>query len=143
MTTATQTRAQSAPWRKVVAAAAQVASFFTTLWCVQWIWSAGDLGIQVAIALVAEIGLIVLKERLFAGDDPALGWTGLAIDAIINTGGALPISCRVMTFPPIAALLVAFGVNPAACQIYSIGSVIIALAIGVLLSALPHRLWRS
>lgn len=131
------------PWRKVIAGVAQIASWFTTLWAVQWIWADGPLAYQVAIALVAEGVLTICKAQLFNGSDPILGWVGLAIDGIINTGGLLPKACRIYTFPPVAAVVAAFGGNPATCTTFAIPSVILALAFGLLLSAMPHRLWRN
>lgn len=129
-------------WRKLVAIVAQIASWFTTLWFVQWIWADGPLPYQALIAVIAEALLAVLKERLFRGDDPALGWVGLLVDGIINAGGILPKACRIATFPPIAAIGAAFG-SVGACTVYSPLSVALALLGGALLSVLPHRLWRS
>ena len=136
-------KAAPVQWRKAIAGILQVASWFTTFWAVQWIWADGPLAYQIGIALVAESILVICKTQLFNGSDPILGWVGLAIDGIINTGGILPKACLVWTFPPIAALVVAFGGNPTACATFGIPSVILALVIGVALSALPHRLWHD
>jgi hypothetical protein len=90
-------------WRKLMAIIGQIASWFTTLWFVHWVWAGGPLPYLALIAVIAEALLVVLKERLFRGDDPALGWAGLVIDGLINAGGILPKACRIVTFPPIAA----------------------------------------
>jgi hypothetical protein len=66
--------ARAINWRKLVAIIAQIASWFTTLWFVQWIWVDGPLPFQVLTAVITEALLVVLRERLFRGDDPALGW---------------------------------------------------------------------
>jgi hypothetical protein len=127
--------------RKIIAVVAQVASWFTTFWAVQWIWADGPLAYQVGLAVVAECALIICKSQLFNGSDPTLGWAGLAVDGIINTGGLLPKACKVLTFPPIAAIGAAFSANAVACTTFSVESVILALVFGLGLSALPHRLW--
>lgn len=150
-------------WRRVVAAIVQAASYITSFWFVQWVWPEGPLVAQIPIALAVEILLVVLKERLFRGDDPALGWIGLAIDAVINTGGLLPRVCRLLTFPPIAALIAAANqasaaqrasegtaqaaqtalVVATACTPFDGLSILVGLIGGILLSVLPHRLWRA
>jgi hypothetical protein len=135
--------ATSVNWRKLIAIIAQVASWFTTFWAVQWIWGDGPLVYQVTIAIVAECVLMICKTQLFNGSDPTLGWAGLAIDGIINTGGLLPKACKVLTFPPIAAFGAAFGGTAATCTTFAIPSVILALVFGLALSALPHRLWHD
>ena len=130
-------------WRKMIAAVLQLASWFTTLWAVEWIWADGPLAYTIGIAIIAEGILIICKMQLFNGSDPALGWVGLAIDGLINTGGILPKACAVLTFPPIAAIGAAVDRSAASCTTFAIPSVIVALIIGVALSALPHRLWRD
>jgi hypothetical protein len=129
-------------WRKLFAVIAQIASWFTTLWFVQWLWPEGALVHQALLAVLAEGALVVAKERLFTGDDPILGWAGFIVDGIVNAGGILPKACRVLSFPPIAALVAAMG-GGGACATFGLGSVLFAIAAGALLSVLPHRLWRG
>jgi len=126
-------------WRKLVAVIAQIASWFTTLWFVQWIWADGPLPYQALLAVIAEALLVVLKERLFRGDDPALGWAGLLVDGVINAGGILPKACRIVTFPPIAAIGAAFG-SVGACTVYSPLSVVLALLGGACSVCTPSAL---
>lgn len=128
-------------WSKVGAAGAQFLSWLTTFWAVQWVWPEGQLLWQVVVAAALEALLVVMKTQLFNGGRPEVGWVGLAIDAIINTGGLLPRAGRVLTFPPIAAILSMVGLNMRDANTITIGGFILALAGGILLSALPHRLW--
>lgn len=136
-----KSKATPIPWRRVLAGAAQLASWATTFWFVQFVWPEGAAPYQALIAIAVEALFVVMKERLFRGDDPTIGWVGFVLDAVVNAGGILPKSCRVLAFPPIAALLTAFGLT-GACQVYSVPSVAFALLCGALLSVLPHRLWR-
>lgn len=155
---------QTIPFRRILAIVLGVASFVTTLWFVQWIWEDGPFWWQFGLAVVAELLLIGLKEQLYRqGGDMIAGWVGVIIDAIINTGGILPKSCRILSFPPIAVVgeALSSGVEPlkatasaggglhmdvqviTACTMYSIESVVIALIFGMMLSVFPNRLWRS
>jgi lipid-A-disaccharide synthase-like uncharacterized protein len=144
-------------WRTILAGVLQGASFFTTLWAVQWIWPEGQLSHQVFVGFIAEAALVGLKSLLFVGrrGDGVAGWIGFVIDAILNTDGLLPRADRLLTFGPIAAVLSLFGLNvsglPMAVTItadgkpleVTIGGLLVALLGGALLSILPHRLWRA
>jgi hypothetical protein len=123
-------------------------SWVTTYWCVLWIMEpTPETGYATAIgvSVVAEIVLTLMKRCLFNADrsDDGIGWAGLLIDAVINAGGILPRAGKLLTFPPIAAMLLAVGVNAADERINSIGAFIVAIIAGALLSVLPHRLWKS
>jgi hypothetical protein len=128
-------------WNKAGAVAAQIISWLTTLWAVQWVWPEGAFVWQGAVAVALEALLVVMKVQLFNGGRPEVGWVGLGIDSVINTGGLLPRTGRVITFPPIAALLTFAGLNPNDPMTILVGGFLLALAGGILLSALPHRLW--
>lgn len=132
---------------KIGAVITSIISWLTTYWCVLWIMQpAADAGkaVPIAVSIVAEVVLVLMKRCLFTADrDHGIGWAGLIIDALINAGGILPRAGRLLTFPPIAAMLGAIGVNAADPATNNGGAFIIALAIGSLLSVLPHRLWRS
>jgi hypothetical protein len=123
-------------------------SWVTTYWCVLWIMEpTPETGYTTAIAvsIVAEIILTMMKRCLFNDDrsDDSIGWAGLIVDAVINAGGILPRAGKLLTFPPIAAILTVVGVNATDPKVNSIGAFIVAIAAGALLSVLPHRLWKS
>lgn len=137
---------------KLTAAIAQLLSFLTTLWCVEWIWSDGQPLHRYAAALVIEITLVAMKLTLFngSGRDDAVGWSGMVIDVILNTGGALPRASLLMTFPPIAVLLQIIGLYTGATYplatiqeiTISHGGGVTALLGGILLAVAPHYLWK-
>lgn len=132
------------PIRRVIAAVAQGASYLTTLWAVQWVWDDGQLAHQIIAALVLELLLVGMKSALWSRNgDETIGWAGFAIDAIINAGGILPRAAKLLTWPPIASLLAVASINAAEPTVQTIGGFIIAAGIGILLSILPHRLWRG
>lgn len=133
------------PIRRIIAVIAQLASFMTTLWAVQWIWSDGPLVYQVAAAAVVEFMLVGMKSALWGkrSSDQAIGWSGFVIDTVTNLGGILPRAARLITWPPIAAVLGALGVNAADPATQALGGFLVALAGGILLAILPHRLWRG
>lgn len=152
MTTNAQTSRANTPPRisagKIGAVITSIISWITTYWCVLWIMQPGSdmsKAIPIGVSIVAELVLVLMKRCLFNADrgDDAIGWAGFIIDAIINAGGILPRAGRLLTFPPIAAILLAIGVDAADTAVNNIGAFIISMAAGALLSALPHRLWRS
>lgn len=132
---------------KVGALVTQAVSWVTTYWCVEWIMqpAADGYPIVILVSLIVEGILIMMKRCLFNADrhDDAIGWVGLVIDAFINAGGILPKAGRLLTFPPVAAILLVFGVSAGDKSVNAIGAFIIALIGGALLSVLPHRLWSA
>lgn len=133
---------------KIGAIIAGIISWITTYWCVIWIMEpTPETGYTMAIgvSVVAEIILTLMKRCLFNKDksDDGIGWAGLVVDAIINAGGILPRAGKLLTFPPIAAILTVVGVNAGDPKVNSIGAFIVAILAGALLSVLPHRLWKS
>jgi len=131
---------------KVGALITAAISWMTTYWCVLWIMEPKDgYALAIGVSIVAEIVLTLMKRCLFNADrsDDGIGWAGLVVDAIINAGGILPRAGRLLTFPPIAAILTVVGVDTNIPSINSAGAFIIAILAGALLSVLPHRLWKS
>lgn len=122
-------------------------SWLTTYWCVVWIIQpeAGSYTIPIIVSIIAEIILTLMKRCLFNTDrsDDGIGWAGIIVDTIINAGGILPRAGRLLTFPPIAAILAVVGINASNTSVQNIGGFILALIGGALLSVLPHRLWHS
>lgn len=133
------------PIRKIMAVVAQLASYMTTLWAVQWIWNDGPLIGQVLIGVAVEVLLLAMKSALFNenGGDDAIGWAGFVIDALVNAGGVLPRAARLITWPPMTALLGFVGISTSEPGVLTIGGFLIAAITGILLSVLPHRLWKE
>lgn len=133
---------------KVGALITAVVSWLTTYWCVLWVMQPAPndgYTVVIVVSVIAELVLTLMKRCLFNTDktDDGIGWAGLIVDAVINAGGILPRAGRLLTFPPIAAMLVAVGVDPASAQVNAVGAFIVAIIAGSLLSVLPHRLWHS
>jgi hypothetical protein len=132
---------------KIGAVLTAIVSWVTTYWCVVWIMqpTAGEYAAPIGVAVVAELVLTLMKRCLFNDDrsDDGIGWAGIIVDTIINAGGILPRAGRLLTFPPIAAILALIGVNTASPTVQSVGGFIISVIAGALLSVLPHRLWHS
>lgn len=129
-------------------------SYMTTLWFVQWVWPAGDLVGQSAVACTLEALLFGMKSALWNGaeGDDGVGFAGVAIDGLINAGGLLPQAGAILTFPPIAIVLSLVKIRtdqlttiatlPGGHELSAAGLVTAVLG-GILLSAAPHRLWRA
>jgi hypothetical protein len=135
-------------YNKLGAIIAQALSWLTTYWLVEWIAEPKtdkDRAIAVALATVIELLFILMKRLLFDKNskNDGIGWAGLILDSLTNMGGILPKAGRLLTFPPIAALLLLFSINPKAEQTQLIGSFIISAIAGVLLAIAPIRLWRA
>jgi hypothetical protein len=122
------------------------ASWLTTYWLCEWVGQpATDAGyaIVVAVALIIEFFILhKMKNLLF--DDQAhndgVGWAGFIIDAIVNAGGAFPRMGRLAAWPPLAALVGAFGLDTTQGSGNTILAFVLALAGGIILSVLPIRL---
>lgn len=133
---------------KIGAAIAAGISWITTYWCVLWIMEPkpeDGYALAIGVSIAVEIILTLMKRCLFNKDksDDGIGWAGLIVDAVINAGGILPRAGRLLTFPPIAAILTVAGINTVDPKVNSIGAFILAIIAGALLSVLPHRLWKS
>ena len=133
---------------KIGALMAACISWVTTYWCVLWIMEpnpADGYAAAIGVSIAVEIILTLMKRCLFNKDksDDGIGWAGIIVDTVINAGGILPRAGRLLTFPPIAAILSVVGVNAAEPRVNTIGAFILAIIAGALLSVLPHRLWKS
>lgn len=123
-------------------------SWLTTYWCVLWVVEpAPESGyaLVIGVSIVVELVLTLMKRCLFNTDksDDGIGWAGLIVDAVINAGGVLPRAGRLLTFPPIAAILLTTGIDASNPNVNAIGAFVVAIIAGALLSVLPHRLWHS
>ena len=83
-----------------------------------------------------------MKRLLFdeQAHNDGIGWAGFIIDAIINAGGAFPKMGRLAAWPPLAALVGAFGLDTSQGGGNTIMAFALALLGGIILSVLPIRL---
>lgn len=136
---------------KVTAAIAQLLSYLTTLWFVEWVWSDGQPMHRYAVALLIEAVLTAMKLTLLdgSGENDGIGWAGFVIDALTNLGGALPRASAVVTFPAFAIVLQLIGLYTGATttlatiqgNAITYGGAVVALISAIILAVLPHQLW--
>jgi hypothetical protein len=126
----------------------QILSWLTTLWFCEWIgqpkddaawWRVVVISIGVEFLLVQLKRLVHNKKKGFE----LLGWIGIVVDSVCNAGGAFGISGRILTFPPVAAVLLYAKVNVYDTTTNMIGSFVVAMVAGYLLSIAPLRLWNA
>ena len=147
MTTATRT--QRLTGSRVAALITQALSFLTTVWFVEWMWPGGTQVSRYLVALLAEALLVIFKEQLFRGGEAWLGYIGLAVDAVVNTGGIIPAACRIVVWPPVMAVVMAVsgaetpGAVLPGCNPFDALPLALSLIGGIILSVAPHRLWRN
>lgn len=137
---------------KLTAGLAQLMSYLTTLWAVEWVWSDGQPLHRYVAAFAIELLLTAMKLTLFdgKGSNDGIGWSGMVIDVITNTGGAIMRAGMLITWAPIAILLSVIGVYDWAISVMATtnghaitnGGAIIAVIGGILLAVAPHYLWR-
>ena len=132
---------------KTAAALFQVLSWLTTYWLVSFILdpqTPGQSFAAYAISIAAEYGLVKMKSLVFDGDHKTdgAGWAGFILDGIINAGGILPKASKVLLWPPLMTLMVRAELAPKDENIQFWGGIAVAVIAGLLLSVLPHRLWR-
>jgi hypothetical protein len=145
-------RASSLNIYKTTAVIAQLLSYLTTLWFVEWVWPDGQPMHRYAVALVIEALLVAMKFTLFdgSGDNDGIGWAGFVIDALTNLGGALPRASAVVTFPAFAILLQVSGLYAGATttmatiqgNAITYGGLAVGLVSAILLAVAPHKLWK-
>jgi hypothetical protein len=125
---------------KVAAALAQLGSFATTYMFVDALGGKGVEGFFIAVTL--EFLLVAGKQLLYTpgGHRDALGVIAVVADAGLNAGGIWPIVQHIDNTPTWAMLVQALGLDG---QLRQIPTLVIALAIGYVLSIAPHRLWRA
>lgn len=126
--------------RRMVAVAAQLASWYTTYLLVYQLGGDGLVGF--ALSIVLEWLLLELKRRIFAGENrgDAMGWAAIALDTLINAGG-------LWVYVQALDETEAWGMLSQALQLgqelQKLPSLAIALTIGFLLSYAPFRLWKA
>lgn len=138
--------------RRVSAIISQLASFATTLSFAAFLlagfptltgpqfWIASFL-----LALAGEGLLFGMKECIFqeGGVNKGIGVSGFAADGVINAGGLAVIVDRLLIFRPIASMLGLAEVDVASADGRLFAAQVGSMALGVVLSILPHVLWRE
>ncbi len=126
--------------------ATHAASWLTTYWLCEWV---GDPKTDEGRAVVIVISVILeffvlhkMKKLLFdeKKSNDGIGWAGFIIDSIVNAGGAFPKMGRLAAWPPLAALVSAFGVDTTKGSGQAIAAFVLALIGGIILSIIPIRL---
>lgn len=124
--------------RRVAAILAGLGSFATT-----WLFVAAlgfdDIGGFFA-ALGVEFLLAAGKHAILHGRPDALGIASVMIDTLLNAGGLWPYVLNLNKTAAWAMLGQSLNLDQ---QLHYIPALIIALAIGFLLSALPFWLWKK
>lgn len=126
----------------------QLLSWLTTFWFCEWVAQPADSRawwlVVIGSALIEYI-LVQLKRLLYdrKKGHAGLGVTGILIDTVLNTGGLFDKSGRVLTFPPIAAVLLFAQINIYDPTINQVGAFIVALVAGFILSLAPIQLWNA
>jgi hypothetical protein len=133
---------------RVSAWIAHAGSWLTTYWLVEWIGDPKtDTGraLVVLVAIAVEFTLHKMKKLLFDEHkhNDGVGWAGFIIDSIVNAGGAFPKAGRFAAWPPLVALVGAFGVDSSKGPGNTVAAFILALVGGTILSVLPIRLSRA
>lgn len=126
--------------RRMVAIAAQAASWWTTYLLIVQLGGSGLGGF--ALSLVLEWALVECKRRVFAGERAAdtLGWAAILADTLINAGGLWVYVQRLDGTEAWKMLVQALQLGQ---ELQQVPALVIALAIGFLLSYAPHRLWKE
>lgn len=127
--------------RKIAAGLAQIGSFATTYGCVMAMGGKGYLGFFLALAI--EVILMAAKSLVFDGkrsSSDAFGWIAILIDTFLNAGGIWPMVQVLDNAPSWIMLKESMNLEG---DIGKLPALIVALALGYLLSVAPHRLWRG
>lgn len=124
--------------RRVAGMIAQAGSFATTWAFIAALAMPPLIGFGIALGI--EIVLYYGKKLAFEQGADSIGWVAVALDTLLNAGGLWPITKRFSATPTWIMLAEALGLEQ---QMSSIAALIIALVLGFILSALPHRLLKK
>lgn len=122
-------------------------SYATTLLAAIHVLRPGEdataLAVTAAVALAVEAALYGMKEAWFkGGSGRAVSVLGFVIDGLVNTGGALTFTGRLLTFGPIALTIGLTGLSVADPTVNLIGTIVLGVVLGFGLSVAPHLLGR-
>ncbi len=95
------------------------------------------------VSIVLEFFVLHKMKKLLFDEEQSndmVGWAGFIIDSLINAGGLFARTGRLASWPPLAALVGAFGVDSSKGIGNTIAAFILALAGGIILSIVPIRL---
>lgn len=102
-------------------------------------------GTTLFYAVLGEALLFAMKEQLFkkGGRRKVVGVLGFGGDGIINAAGLTAIAAGFLTLGPIAIMLGGLEVNLADPTVMLSATGIASLIFGLILSIVPHVLWRT
>lgn len=127
---------------RIGAVVAQILSFLTTYAFIAAVLQ-GATGLTVfLVGLGVELLLSLAKSAMFKASarDGAVGWAAIAFDSLLNAGGLWPISKNIGSTPTAKMIAEWLGLTT---DVSGTAAVVIALALGFLLSILPWYLWRA
>jgi hypothetical protein len=122
--------------RRIVAIMAQFASWYTTWLFVLVLGGDGVIGLGVSVGV--EWLLVEGKRLLATHRFDRLGLLCLGIDTIFNAGGIWAPIQNMDKTESWKMLVGALNLTP---ELRQVPALVIALAVGALLSVAPHRLW--
>lgn len=135
--------------RFIAALIAQALSYLTTLGAAAFFVQPGqDLrrwGAAIGVAIAFEALFFGMKESMFqpGGLNKVIGAIGFLADGVINAGGIMAIALGILTFGPIALILGVAEVDISSPDAILLASAGLSLVLGLVLSLLPHGLWRQ
>ena len=124
--------------RRIAGLIAQAGSFATT-WAFIAALNMPPL-IGFGISLGVEIVLYYGKKLAFENGAESIGWVAVGLDTLLNAGGLWPVAKGLSATPVWVMLAESLGLEK---QMSALAALIIALALGFVLSALPHRLLKK
>lgn len=132
----------------ITAIIAQGLSWLTTLGAVAFVVQPGaDIrrwGIATVIAVVFEALFFGMKEAIFRPGclNIGIGLAGFGADGLVNAGGVMAIALSLLTFGPVALILGVAEIDVSSPDARLWASAGVSLVLGLILSVLPHGLWR-
>jgi hypothetical protein len=127
---------------RIGAVVAQVLSFLTTYAFIVAVLK-GATGLTAFLVSVGvELLLSLAKSAMFKARarDGAVGWAAIGFDSLLNAGGLWPIAKNIGGTPTATMIAEWLGFST---DVSNTSAVVIALALGFLLSILPWYLWRA
>jgi hypothetical protein len=121
--------------RRIAGLIAQTGSFATTWAFIAALKMPPLIGFGVALAV--EIILYYGKKLAFERGADSIGWVAVVLDTLLNAGGLWPITKQFSATPTWIMLAESLGLE---VQMSALAALILALVLGFILSALPHRL---
>lgn len=121
--------------RRIAGWVVQLGSFATTYACIAALKMPELQTFGLAVAI--EGALYYAKKLAFLDGRDSVGWAAVLLDTLLNAGGIWPFAKLLNGTPTWIMIVEALGLN---ADLGPIAAFIISLALGFILSVLPHRL---